>query len=165
MVESGALHDEPVELLDGLLVHMSPQGIGHAEVIERLTRHLAVAQAWLRVQLPLEIPPTSMPEPDLALVDRRPPGHHPNTALLAVEVAVTSQSLDRGVKSGLYAAADIPSYWLVDVPARAIELRTDPGLEGYRSLRVYTLGESIPSPAPGVADLDVSWLFKSSAPR
>ena len=63
MVDSGALEGEPVELLEGLLVEvMSPPERRAMMVIERLTRHLGHAQAWLRVQLPLEVPPDSVPE-------------------------------------------------------------------------------------------------------
>jgi hypothetical protein len=42
MVESGALDDLPVELIEGLIVDMmSPQGVRHAEAIEALTEHFA----------------------------------------------------------------------------------------------------------------------------
>jgi Uma2 family endonuclease len=161
MVASGALDGEPVELLEGWLVDMSPQGPGHAAVIARLTRHLARAQTWLRVQLPLEVPPSSVPEPDLALVEGEPSsGRHPRTALLAVEVAASSHAIARGVKARLYAQAGVPIYWLVDVPGKAVEVRTDPGPDGYRACATYSVGASVPSPAAGVADLDVGSLFE-----
>jgi Uma2 family endonuclease len=162
MVSSGALEGEPVELLEGLLVEvMSPQSTQHATVIERLTRHLGRSQARLRVQLPLEVPPDSEPEPDLALVEGEPvPDHHPRTALLVVEVSFSSPRIDRGVKAELYARAGVPTYWLVDVLGGAIEVRTDPGPGGYRGCEVYDLGSSIPSPAVGVADLDVASLLE-----
>lgn len=161
MVASGALEDDPVELIEGLLVEMSPQESEHSTIIVRLTRHLAGAQAWLHVQLPLEVPPDSVPEPDLALVVGEPsPDRHPRTALLVIEVSVSSHKIDRGVKADLYARADVPAYWLVDVPGKAVEVRTDPGPDGYRHNEVYGLGASVPSPDPGVADLDVGALFE-----
>jgi Uma2 family endonuclease len=161
MVDSGALEGEPVELLEGLLVEvMSPQSAEHAMVIERLTRHLGPAQAWLRVQLPLEVPPDSVPEPDLALVEGEPvPGRHPRTVLLAVEVSFSSPRIDRGIKAELYARAGVPTYWLVDVLGEAVEVRSDPGPGGYRGCVLYALGTTVPSPAPGVADLDVTSLL------
>ena len=160
IVESGALEGEPVELLEGLLVEVSPQSTAHAAVITRLTRHLGRAQVWLQVQLPLEIPPGSVPEPDLALIVQEPsPDRHPRTALLVVEVAVSSHELDRGVKARLYGRAGVPAYWLVDVPGRTVEIRTDPGAEGYHRCDVHPAGASIPSPAAGVDDLDVDSLF------
>jgi len=162
MVASGALEGEPVELIEGLLVEMmSPQSPDHAAVIERLTRHLASAHARLRVQLPLKVPPDSEPEPDLALVaEKPPPGRHPRTALLVVEVAVSSHEVDRGVKAALYATAGVPTYWIVDVLGKAVEVRSDPGLDGYHRHEVYGPGAAVPSPDPGVGDLDVGALFE-----
>jgi Uma2 family endonuclease len=162
MVASGALEGEPVELLEGLLVEvMSPQSAQHAAVIERLTRHLARAHAWLRVQLPLEVPPDSVPEPDLALVEEEPsPGRHPRTASLVVEVSFSSPQIDRGIKADLYATAGVPTYWLIDVLGKAVEVRTDPGPDGYRRCEVYGLDGAVPSPDPGVADLDVGALLR-----
>jgi Uma2 family endonuclease len=162
MVDSGALEGEPVELLEGLLVEvMSPQSTQHATVIARLTRHLAVADAWLHVQLPLEVPPDSVPEPDLALIEgEQLPAHHPRTALLVVEVSFSSPRIDRGVKAELYAKAGVPTYWLVDLIGKAVEVRIDPGPDGYRGYEVYGPGKAVPSPAPGVVDLEVTPLLE-----
>jgi Uma2 family endonuclease len=162
MVASGALEGQRVELLEGLLVAVSPQGPDHAEVIRRLTRYLAPASAWLGVQLPLEVRWGSLPEPDLALTELRVPrGRHPRSAMLAIEVAVTSHTEDRGAKADMYAGAPVPVYWLVDVPGRAVEVRTDPGAHGYGRCATYRVGEHVPSPAAGVPELDLAWLFDS----
>jgi len=160
MVATGALEGLPIELLEGLLVEVSPQGVKHATTIMRLTRHLGTALAWLRVQLPLEAEWDAVPEPDLALVELPNPRHrHPRTALLAVEVAVSSHKKDRETKANLYAWTPVPTYWLVDVPAKTIEVRTEPGPDGYARCEVYGAGTVVPSPAEGVADLDVTALF------
>jgi Uma2 family endonuclease len=164
MVATGAMDDQPVELLEGLLVDVSPHGPLHGAIVEELTARLAGARARLRVQLPIEIPPDSVPEPDLALLKAPPPhGEHPRSALLVVEVAVTSHEVDRGAKAALYARAGVPVYWLVDVPGRAVEVRTGPGPEGYGRCAVRRAGARVPSPIAGVADLDVATLF--DAPR
>jgi Uma2 family endonuclease len=161
MVATGELEGLRIELLEGLLVEVSPQSEEHATVIERLTSHLAHAQARLRVQLPLEAEWDSVPEPDLALVEgRNPPHRHPRAALLAVEVAVSSHKKDRETKGNMYAWASIPTYWLVDVPGKAVEVRTDPGPEGYGRCEIYKPGDRVPSPAEGVADLDVAALLE-----
>jgi Uma2 family endonuclease len=162
MVAMGALEDLPLELLGGLLVEMSQQGPRHSQAIVRLTRHLAQARAWLGVQLPLEIKPDSEPEPDLALIEAEPSWvHHPRTALLTVEVAVTSHSKDRNTKGPIYARNGVPTYWLIDVPGRAVEVRSEPGPRGYGRCEVYGVGAQVPSPAEGVPALDVAWLFDS----
>jgi Uma2 family endonuclease len=161
MVATGELEGLRIELLEGLLVEVSPQGPDHAEVIRRLTHHLAAARAVLGVQLPLETRWGALPEPDLVLTEGRPSrGRHPRTALLAVEVAVSSHKKDRETKGNMYAWASIPTYWLVDVPGKAVEVRSDPGPDGYRRLEVFGLDASVPSPAPGVADLDVAALLE-----
>jgi Uma2 family endonuclease len=160
MVATGALEGERVELLEGLLVEVSPHSPEHATMIEELTARLAGARASLRVQLPLEVRLGSEPEPDLALIEQAPPPrHHPQTLLLAVEVAVSSHARDREVKAGLYAEAGVPKYWLVDVPGRTVEVRTDPGPKGYGRCEVYGVGALVPSPAEGVPDLGVGSLF------
>lgn len=160
MVATGALEGERVELLDGLLTAVSPQRPEHAAVVARLTRHLAGAQAWLGVQLPLEAGWGALPEPDLLLTETEPSfERHPRTALLAVEVAVTSHRRDREVKARIYASAPVTTYWLVDVPGMAVEVRTQPGPGGYAAFETYRPSAVVPSPAAGVADLDVAALF------
>jgi Uma2 family endonuclease len=87
------------------------------------------------------------------------PAAHPRTALLAVEVSASSRETDRVVKARLYARAGVPTYWIVDVPSRAVEVHSDPGADGYRRCETYGVGERVPSPAAGVAELDVTELF------
>ena len=161
MVATGLLEGLPIELLEGLLVEVRPQGPEHATAIRRLTRYLAAARGTLGVQLPLEAQWGSLPEPDLLLTEDEPPAdRHPRTALLAVEVAVSSHKKDRDTKADLYARASVLTYWLVDVPARTVEVRTEPGPHGYGSCEIYTVEARVPSPAAGVSDFDVCALFE-----
>ena len=159
MVASGALADQPVELLEGLLVEVSPQGPEHAHVITRLTRYLAGARAWLRVQLPLEVPPDSAPEPDLALVEEDFVDRHPRSALLVVEVSVSSHAIDRELKAALYARAEIPVYWLVDVPARRVLVHIEPAGGAYRRCVEYGIDGRVPAPVGDLGELDVEELL------
>lgn len=161
MVATGEFEEQPIELLEGLLVEVSPHGAEHARVLRRLTRYLANAQACLGVQVPLEVEWGSLPEPDLTLTESEPPrGRHPRTAMLAVEVAVTSQERDRGTKAVMYAQAAVPVYWLVDVPAKTVEVRSEPGPGGYSRCEIYRPGARVRSPAEGVGELDVAALFE-----
>ena len=161
MVLTGALEGLHIELLDGLLVEISPISHAHAVVVTLLMRHFAAApQWWTQVQSPVEIRPRSEPEPDLLVAAHRPPpGQHLRGALIAIEVAVSSHRADRGRKVALYAQAAIPNYWLVDVSGQAIEVRTEPTADGYRSCEIYREGRVLPSPLEGVDDLDVGALF------
>jgi Uma2 family endonuclease len=161
IVESGALDGHRVELLDGVLVEVSPQSPAHALIIEQLQRHLGSdPRLRVRVQSPLRVPPGSEPEPDLALLAERPPaGVHPSTALLVVEVSISTHTIDRNVKTAHYARARVPTYWLVDVPGRAVEARTQPGRDGYERCDIYQEGSVVPSPLDGVDALDVTALL------
>lgn len=161
MVECGALEGQRVELLEGLIVEMTPISPAHDTVVTRLMRHFATAPRWwTRVQSSLQVPPHAEPEPDLAVFEQEPsPRHHPTTALLAIEVAVSSHMIDRNVKAKLYAQAGIPTYWIVDVPGRAIEIRTEPGPSGYGRCDTHREDGTVPSPLAGVGDLDLAALF------
>jgi Uma2 family endonuclease len=161
MVLSGALEGLHIELLDGLLVEMGSISPAHTVVVTLLMRHFAAApQWWTQVQCPVEIRPSSEPQPDLLVAAHRPPpGEHLRGALLAIEVAVSSHRRDRGRKAALYTEAAIPTYWLVDVPGRAIEVRTRPGRHGYGHCDVYREGSVVPSPLDGVAELDIAALL------
>jgi len=164
MVERGVLgEDDHVELLKGMLSKMSPQGDDHAELVwwlnERFTLHAPAGGYAVRPQLPMRLPPASMPEPDLALAARPPERRgHPESAWLAIEVSVTSQATDLGVKAELYAAAGIDELWVVDVPTRTVHVHRAPTPAGYRDVSVVTAGELRCSLA-GAPAVDVGELF------
>jgi Uma2 family endonuclease len=114
----------------------------------------------MQVQASIEVPPNAEPEPDLVLAARKPPtGRHLRSALLVIEVAVSSHMIDRNVKAELYARAGVPTYWLVDVPGRAIEVRTEPGPDGYSQCEIHRDDTCLPSPLEGVGDLDIAALL------
>jgi len=143
MIETGILdEDERLELLEGVIVSMSPQKGRHAWPIEYLTRLLvrALGDAYgIRVQLPLTLGRRSEAEPDLAVVPAGPRTNrgHPRTALLVIEVADDSLRKDRTVKGALYARHRIPEYWIVNVEAETVAVFTEPQPRSgaYRRLR------------------------------
>jgi Uma2 family endonuclease len=147
MVGQGFFEAEKVELLDGVIVEMNPQGTRHAATVQRLNRLFVpalVGRADVRVQSPFVASDISEPEPDIAVV---PSGDydatHPTHALLLVEVAESSINKDRLVKTRVYAAAGVPEYWLVDVAAGTIEVRTQPADGGYTQVRIARPGQTI----------------------
>lgn len=163
IVATGTLDGTNVELLEGVLTEMSPQSPQHAAAIEALTHHFADTSARVRVQSPLSIPPDSEPEPDLALLAEQPPaGEHPRTALLVIEVAASSQAIDRNVKARLYARAGIPAYWLLDLATRTLETRTRPGKTGYSQVDTHREGDLIPCPVEGAEDLDLAVILREA---
>jgi len=67
----------------------------------------------------------SVPQPDVAVLagdEKDLVRRHPSTALLVVEVAVTTVAQDRLTKARIYAAAGVSNYWIVS-PAEACFLR------------------------------------------
>ena len=154
--------DDRVELLDGVIVSMSPQNPPHAFVIEKLTRRLSVAidaDASVRVQLPLDLSETFTPEPDLAVVAGRAEDRavrHPTSALLVVEVADSTVFQDRVTKGTLYAAAGIPEYWVVNLRDGCVETYRHPdvGQRRYTESCILRRGD----------DLDVAALPHLSIP-
>lgn len=119
MVEVGLFQHERLELIRGELVAMSPIGSAHSAVV-------TVAQEWLmrwsapefmvRCQQPLACVDESEPEPDLAVVARRPyRDAHPVAAALVIEVADTSVDYDLGAKAALYAESAVDEYWVIDL--------------------------------------------------
>ncbi len=170
MIAAGILgEDDHVELLEGLLVEMSPQSPAHGDVVSRLTVHFAAAMvagtAIARVQLPMtRRDDRSEPEPDLLVVASSSATEHPDTALLVIEVAVTSHAVDRMQKSRIYARAGIPEYWLVDVPGQAIEVRTQPTADGYVMTCTLRAGDTLEAIAvPDTPPLDVGALLAAAS--
>jgi Uma2 family endonuclease len=161
MAEAGILsEDDRVELIEGEIVEMSPIGAHHAACVDRLTALLygVVGEAAIvRVQNPIRLSDLSEPQPDITLVRPRDDFYasgHPTPAdvLLVVEVADTSQRIDRRVKLPLFAKAGIPEVWLVDLPTQVVEAHTEPVRGRYRSSRRAGRGDSLEAHnVPGLA--------------
>jgi len=156
IVDAGLLDGEPVELVDGLLRHVSPQGPRHAALVQWLTARFSVRADLLRVQLPLAAP-SGRPEPDVALVGTTTSREHPRSAALAIEVAVTSFEEDL-TKLADYAEAGVPVVWLINVPARQVHVFEEPAGRRYGTERLLTDGQ-LPVPADGIGPVEVSELF------
>jgi len=157
MVEVGLLdEDDRYELIDGELLAVSPQGEGHARVIEVLTRLLVLAytpMGWtVRVQMPTGGIPDAIPEPDLAVRRPLPPDQgsapRPDQTVLLIEVAVTSHRRDRR-KSAIYAAHGASEFWLVDLVRREVLVHRLP-LESGDWGRVTAAGAEDRIALPGV---------------
>ena len=145
LVEMGILGDEErVELLEGVIVAMTPIGDAHAACVIRLndllTSRLA-GRALVAVQSPIALP-RSRPYPDVAVLRRRVDYYRsgkPGSAdiLLVIEVADTSLSRDRNLKLPAYGQAGIAETWIVDLTGRVVIVGTRPGPEGYTLVTEY----------------------------
>jgi Uma2 family endonuclease len=154
MIDAGILtEDDPVELLDGVLVRKMPKYPLHAYVTEELREWFARALPagyFASSQEPVTLP-TSEPEPDgtvirgqrRAFAKRHP---HPADVALLSEVADSSLSRDRGSKKRIYARANIQQYWIINLIDHQIEVYRDPDAAAgdYRQHTIYAMQDEVP---------------------
>jgi Uma2 family endonuclease len=138
LAELGVLKaDERVELIGGEIVPMSPHDPKHSNAVAWCTNlfseHFGRSHL-VRVQLPLRIGTHSEPEPDLGLLEKSLASGlvgHPTGLDFVLEVANTSLAYDRCEKLQLYARAQIPEYWIVNLRDQWVEVYRDPQGNGY----------------------------------
>jgi Uma2 family endonuclease len=122
-----------VELLEGWLVEKMTKNPPHRIA----TRHVRVALErlvptgfYVDTQEPITTA-DSEPEPDVAVIrgrtedyaDRNPGAEH---VALVIEIADATLTRDRELKQRVYARAGIPSYWIVNLVNRSVEVHTKP---------------------------------------
>lgn len=158
VVELGGFEGEQLELVEGELVDMSPQGVPHAEVIERLNELLMpalVGRARVRIQLPFAVDDETEVLPDVAVVSRAvAKGDHPARAQLVIEVAESSERYDRLVKARLYARAGVSEYWLLAATKQTITVFSRPKDGQYTKEKKFASGAL---PVPGFSDVEVEF--------
>jgi Uma2 family endonuclease len=150
LADAGVLQDRRVELINGLLVKKMTAKPPHVVAVDA-TREAIAAQLptgwWLREEKPVRIPDFDEPEPDVSVVRGSRQDYqarHPGPADIAflVEVADTSLPWDRGEKLSAYARARVPTYWILNLVDRQLEVYTDPEPTGYRHRLVLAQGDS-----------------------
>lgn len=160
LVDDGILDDQPVELLNGEIVVMSPEGEPHASISTEAGEYLV----WLlgeRAQVRQAKPVTlsevgSEPEPDLAIVERlgreyRDHHPYPENVLWLIEYANTSLSTDLDHKKRVYAEAGIPEYWVVNLKDMTVLVFRDPDAGAYQTEQALDSGVIHPLAVPDVA--------------
>jgi Uma2 family endonuclease len=149
MLAAGILEESSrIELLDGVLVEMSPQGPPHAYALRQLmllgAPVAAAAGLEMSVQGPLDVRnPVSQPEPDFAIGPTTPIDRHPTDALLVVEMGNTSLRMDLGPKARIYASAGVPEYWVLDVQRREIVVHREPSGACYAHVERVGVGDTL----------------------
>jgi Uma2 family endonuclease len=159
MVDAGVLREEDrVELIDGVLVDVSPPGSEHSGAVAWLTRHFVggTQDVEVRVQDVLLVEGGFL-LPDLMVIDPLPRDRHPSTAALVVDVAVTTHRHDPW-KAERYARAGVGEYWIVDLPGRSVTVHRNPGRDGYGDTARYRDGDRVATPV-GADDVDVAALL------
>jgi Uma2 family endonuclease len=147
MAEAGIIADrEPVELLDGQLVLMTPIGSRHVGRHGRLVRYLIEALGDSAVVLGMSSIPLgerSEPSPDIAIASPRADGYEsrhptPGEIFALIEIAESSLAKDAGPKAKLYARSGIRDYLIADIEANVLRRNCEPHELGYT--RTSTLG-------------------------
>jgi Uma2 family endonuclease len=163
LVALGAFEDERIELLEGVLVTMSPNHPERAspvQILNELLLPVLLGRAVVRIQLPIIAVRESEPEPDVAIVPLGDYRHaHPDQAHCIIEVASSSVSKDRNIKAPLYAASGFREYWLVNVPEQVVEVFRAPGPQGYAERARYAVGQTLALEGFPDVQLEVSKLF------
>ncbi len=158
MAEAGILsEDDRVELLYGQIIPMSPIGKSHNACVNRLTQLMTLLlhdRAIVQIQGPVVIGDRSEPEPDVAILQPRDDFYAAGLptaadALLLIEVADSSLEKDKHLKLPLYAAAEIPELWIVDLTRFKIGVYTQPEDGEYKRISEYSQEENIQSPFTG----------------
>lgn len=135
LIEAGRFDsDDParrhVELIDGELIVVTPQGPIHSGLSQLITNRLRAAYPHFEVRtgLPLALGQHGEPEPDVSVtrgpirLDAKPTAAD---TVLVVEIALNSHKVDYA-KVAQYAAAGIPVYILIDARARSVTVYADP---------------------------------------
>jgi Uma2 family endonuclease len=148
-------------LVEGVILEMPAPNPPHDAALLLTNEALRIAFGpgnCVRIQMSLVLSQATDPMPDLAVVPGSPRDYkdHPRTAKLVVKVSDSTLAYDKREKAGLYAAAGIQDYWIVDLIHRQLIVHRDPlpdatqpGVAIYRDIKTLAPGQSItPLAAP-----------------
>ncbi len=172
LIDHGFLgEDDPIELLDGLLLVKEPQHSPHRTSVLLVAKALerAFREGWfVQTQSPIILDDRSEPEPDVCVINGSPRDYansHPTHPALIAEVAQSGLLTARGRKAAVYTRARIADYWIVNLIDRVLEVHREPARPGparrhWGYAAIETLGADatiVPLAAPSsdirVADL------------
>ncbi|MFM7424166.1 MAG: Uma2 family endonuclease [Elainella sp.] len=157
MIAAGILEGQPVELLNGEIIEMPPEGEPHAYYNTNARDYLVGLlgeRAQVREGHPITIPSSnSEPEPDLAIVQplaREYLNHHPypENIFWLIEFSNSSLAKDLNPKAKAYAAAGIAEYWVVNLRTMELVVMRSPKQGDYQSVTTLTQGEINPVAFP-----------------
>ncbi|MBA4124791.1 MAG: Uma2 family endonuclease [Acidobacteria bacterium] len=163
MIELGMLKDyEKAEIIEGELIQKMPIGDKHAAVVNTLNRFFiknVSDDILVSVQNPVRLTDYDEPEPDIVLADltkyngKRHP--RPPEILLIVEVSDSTLKYDRDTKLSLYAEAEIPEVWIVNLKNDIIEVHQKPSSGIYQLAQIFKRGEVLQSESLSNLKLEV----------
>lgn len=155
-IAAGIFADQAVELLDGFILDMTPEGPFHAysdRTIADYLRQTLVGQAYISEAHPVTLSVTSEPEPDIAIV-RLPSSRYRNQHPAAedifwlIEIADSSLDKDLNQKAEAYAQAGVPEYWVIDLKNQSVQVMLNPQSQRYQSATEHRIGSLSPQAFP-----------------
>ncbi len=148
------------ELLDGFIVWkdraragegMMTIGDRHRLAVQRLVKLAPLFEplgCTLQVQQPIQLPPTSEPEPDGSVIrgtddDYRDGPANASDVTCVIEVSDNSLARDLGVKLRLYAGAGIEQYVVIDLVHDEVLDHRRPQGDGYGDVTTFRAGDRV----------------------
>lgn len=140
LIEAGILSDRQVELIEGDILEMTPEGPGHTDCGEGLANYLRQRlgeSAWVREARPITLT-DSEPEPDIAIV-RSPRSRYrarhpfPEDIFWLIEISDSTLNKDLTEKKQVYARAKIPEYWVIAIKLQQVTIFRHPRGSDYQS--------------------------------
>ncbi len=175
LVNSGVLAGKRVELLEGEIIAMSPEGIPHRNTNHKAVKYLrklldGLAEVYESHPITLD---NSEPEPDIAIV-RLPESiydtHHPYPEDIYWLIEISNETLTKAEQCGLggfpheqlfqedleqktvtYARNGIAEYWVIDLKNNKLIVHTQPQNNSYAQTIEYKTGTISPLAFPKIA--------------
>jgi Uma2 family endonuclease len=170
LVDSGVLAGKRVELLEGEIIAMSPEGIPHRNTNHKVVKYLrklldGLAEVYESHPITLD---NSEPEPDIAIVSLPESiynTHHPypEDIYWLIEISQETLSKDLAQKTIIYARNSIAEYWVIDLKNNQLIVHTQPQANGYSKIVEYKTETVSPLAFPEtVISLDRLLLYKNN---
>ena len=159
MIHAGILDGRKVELLEGVITEMAPQGTPHAYYSDESGDYLSDllgGRAKIREAKPITLGDNSEPDPDIAVVE--PLGsiylqHHPyaENVFWLIEYSDSSLAKDLETKTKIYAGAGIQEYWVVNIQEGVLIVFRSPVNGEYQSEQTLSGGTISPLAFPALS--------------
>lgn len=157
LVETGVLAGQDVELLDGDIVNMSPEGIPHSfsnRKVGNYLRELLKGIAYISERYSITLN-NSEPQPDIAVVHLPEDiyrQHHPYAKDIywLIEISNSTLQFDKTTKARIYARNDIVEYWIIDLVNKKLIVHSVPEGDVYQKIEEYQTGTVSPQSFPNI---------------
>ena len=151
MIDAGAFDGIKVELVEGELERMPPPGSRHGRLqISAVALLLAVlGKDSLTGETGIDLGDDTLIGCDLAVLHAPVDDNRmltPADVLLVIEISISTQMRDLGMKRRRYASAGVGFYWAIDAERSVIHVHSEP-LEGeYTSVHTVRFGKPLAVP-------------------